>query len=239
MIVVIVNFSGNVGKSTVAKHLLLPRMPGADVFVVESINSDDQAEADHLRGKQFGDLMAKLSACEDAIVDVGASNVEDFVTCMKQYQASYQMFDLFVIPTVPDLKPMADTLSTIEVLASIGVPEERIQVVMNRLPLDAEAATAFAQIFKACADIKTFRVDPAAVIHENELFAVLRSDALTVAEVAGIDRQQMKIAIRKTDERAVKAALGRQVAASFLACGVSDELDRVFDVVCRNGHEHG
>lgn len=232
MIVVVMNFSGNVGKSTVAKHLLLPRMPGADVFAVESINSDDQAEADPLRGKQFGDLMAKLPACDDAIIDVGASNVEDFVTRMKQYKASHQTFDFFVIPTVPDLKPMADTLSTIEALVGIGVPAERIQVIMNRLPLDAEAETAFSQIFKACADKKTFKVNPVAVIHENELFAVLKSGGLTVAEVAGIDRQQMKAVIKKTDDPAKKAALGRQVAASFLAHGVTDELDRVFEVVC-------
>lgn len=234
MIVVVMNFSGNVGKSTIAKHLLLPRMPGAEVFAVESINSEDLSEADRLRGKQFGDLMAKLQACEDAIIDIGASNVEDFVTRMKQYEASYQAFDLFVIPTVPDLKPMADTLSTIEALVEIGVPEERIQVVMNRLPLDTEAKTAFAQIFKACADVGTYRVNPAAVIHENELFAVLRSGGQTVAEVADIDRQQVKSMIKKTDDPARKTALGRQVAASFLARGVSDELDRVFEAICRN-----
>jgi len=234
VIVVVMNFSGNVGKSLIAKHLLLPRMPGAEVFAVESINSEDLSEADRLRCKQFGELMAKLQASEDAIIDVGASNVEDFVMRMKQYEASHHAFDMFVIPTVPDLKPMADTLSTIEALAEIGVPEERIQVVMNRLPLDSEALTTFAPIFRACADTKACRVNPAAVIHENELFAVLRSGGQTVAEVAGLDRQQIKIMIRKTEDPAKKAALGRQVASSFLASGVKHELDRVFEAICGN-----
>ena len=38
--VAVVSLSGNVGKSTIAKHLLLPRMPGAEFIAVESINAD-------------------------------------------------------------------------------------------------------------------------------------------------------------------------------------------------------
>ena len=40
MKVVVINYSGNVGKSTVARHLLSPRMNKCQVFAVESINSD-------------------------------------------------------------------------------------------------------------------------------------------------------------------------------------------------------
>lgn len=37
----VINFSGNVGKTTVARHLLAPRIPGCQVVAVESINADD------------------------------------------------------------------------------------------------------------------------------------------------------------------------------------------------------
>ena len=39
MKIAVINFSGNVGKSTVARHLLLPRVEGADLISVESLNA--------------------------------------------------------------------------------------------------------------------------------------------------------------------------------------------------------
>ena len=41
MKIAVINFSGNVGKTTVARHLLAPRIPGAEVIAVESLNADD------------------------------------------------------------------------------------------------------------------------------------------------------------------------------------------------------
>lgn len=36
MKVAVINFSGNVGKTTIARHLLAPRIPGAEVVSIES-----------------------------------------------------------------------------------------------------------------------------------------------------------------------------------------------------------
>lgn len=44
MKVAILNFSGNVGKSTIAAHLRKPRMPGAQMFSIESINMGVEAD---------------------------------------------------------------------------------------------------------------------------------------------------------------------------------------------------
>ena len=41
MKIAVINFSGNVGKSTVARHLLLPRIPGAELIAIESLNADE------------------------------------------------------------------------------------------------------------------------------------------------------------------------------------------------------
>ena len=38
MKVAVINYSGNVGKSTVAGHLLKPRLKDAPIFSIESIN---------------------------------------------------------------------------------------------------------------------------------------------------------------------------------------------------------
>ena len=46
MKIAVINFSGNVGKTTIARHLLLPRIPGAELITVESVNADEgQAQA--------------------------------------------------------------------------------------------------------------------------------------------------------------------------------------------------
>jgi len=41
MRIAVINFSGNVGKSTVARHLLLPRIEGAEPVVFERLNAED------------------------------------------------------------------------------------------------------------------------------------------------------------------------------------------------------
>ena len=124
MKVAVINFSGNVGKSTVARHLLAPKMNQATVIPVESINSDGTQD-ETIRGKQFGELQNDLSLLDDVVVDVGASNVEDFISMMKQYEGSHEDYDYFVIPTVPKAKQQRDTISTIEALSDIGVPPEK------------------------------------------------------------------------------------------------------------------
>ena len=80
--IAVLNFSGNVGKTVVASHLLKPRMPGAKVFSIESINTGadtDGIEVEKMRGKAFGALADELLLADSAIIDVGASNVEDFL----------------------------------------------------------------------------------------------------------------------------------------------------------------
>ena len=92
MKVAVINFSGNVGKTTVARHLLAPRIDGAEVIAVESINADD-GQANALRGKQLGELQEYLQTVENVVVDIGASNVEDLLSLMHKYRRSHEGFD--------------------------------------------------------------------------------------------------------------------------------------------------
>jgi hypothetical protein len=58
-------------------------MNNAQVFAVESINSDG-TEDEAVRGKEFAELLESLAILDDAVIDVGASNVEDFVDLMRK-----------------------------------------------------------------------------------------------------------------------------------------------------------
>ena len=103
MKIAIINFSGNVGKTTIARQLLAPRMKNAQEFMVETVNasaSDAETAAERLKGKQAGDLLQDLLLLDHAIVDIGASNVEDFVRWMAKLQGSHEVFDYYVVPVI-------------------------------------------------------------------------------------------------------------------------------------------
>ena len=78
--VAVINFSGNVGKSSIARYLLAPRI-GCEVVSIESINDAGAANKSKavLRGQEIEELREFLISSESLVVDIGASNVEDFV----------------------------------------------------------------------------------------------------------------------------------------------------------------
>jgi hypothetical protein len=61
MKVAAINCSGNVGKTTVARHLLAPRIEGAEVIAIESTNADGVPHRDALRA--VAALIARPSRC--------------------------------------------------------------------------------------------------------------------------------------------------------------------------------
>ena len=64
MKVCVISFSGNVGKTTIAAHLLKPRMKEPQVFSVESLNSgienDGIEDAEIIKGKRFAELANEI-----------------------------------------------------------------------------------------------------------------------------------------------------------------------------------
>ena len=231
MKVAVINFSGNVGKSTVARHLLLPRMNNATVIPVESINSDGtQVEA--IKGKQFGELQEALMLVDDAVVDVGASNVEDFVNLMKQYKGSHEDFDYFVIPTVPKNKQMRDTISTIDALADIGVPAKKIRLVFNMVEIDDVPERVFAGLFEYHGAAKTFTLRPEAVIHVNDIYGKIKGAEQGIRDILN-DPTDYKAKIKTAKDSDEKLHCAQMVGIKRLAAGVTDELDAVFKTLIK------
>jgi hypothetical protein len=82
----VINFSGSVGMTTVARQLLLPRLPqGTRLINVESVN-EGSGQAHTLRGHHFGDLQEFLQTVDHAVVDISASSVEDLLGLMRSFQ---------------------------------------------------------------------------------------------------------------------------------------------------------
>ena len=146
MKICVINFSGNVGKSIVSQHLLKPRIENSNIISVESINSDGTND-EKIKGKRFTDIMNRVLDIQNVIVDVGASNVEDFLQQMKKSIGSQDDFDYFVVPTIFKNKQITDTVATIDTLNDIGIEKERIKVIFNMLDEDSNLLYDFKEVF--------------------------------------------------------------------------------------------
>lgn len=222
----VINFSGNVGKSTVARHLLAPRLPGCQVISVESINADD-AQTATIRGSQFAELHELLQSAGDLVVDVGASNVEALLALMVRYRGSHLDFDGFIVPTVPERKQQQDTAATLSELARIGVPPERVRLLFNRVDDHHPVERAFDVLLAFCAASGAVQPRLAACLHDNEVYALLAGSGMSLRELAA-DSTDYKAQITRATSGSEKLAWAQKLALQRLARGVVPELDACF-----------
>lgn len=233
----VINFSGNVGKSTVARHLLCPRIPGCHFVAVESINAAD-GQSMTIRGRQFAQLQEYLQTVTDLVVDVGASNVEDLLALMRRYSGSHADFDGFVVPTVPPRKQQQDTAATLAELARIGVPPERIRLIFNQLEDDTPVERVFETLLAYCAASGAVQPRLAACMRYNEVYARVRGTSESLLDLAA-DTINYKAEIAKAASASEKIVLAQKLATQRLARGVIPELDACFAALALQylGHE--
>ena len=233
MKIAVINFSGNVGKTTVARHLLLPRLPGAELVCVESINADE-GQGQALRGRQFGELQEYLQTVDSVVVDIGASNVEDLLALMRKYHGSQEDYDYFVVPTVPALKQQQDTIATLVELAQIGVPASRLKIVFNMLEDDTEVTRAFDTLLAFVAEQPIAQADIRCCLGDNEIYERVKGASADIAALAR-DATDYKALIAKARSTEDKLALAQKLATRRLASGVLPELDACFTALGLTG----
>lgn len=230
MKVAVMNFSGNVGKTTVAGHLLKPRMGDAQIYSIESINSGadaDGLDVEKMKGKKFGELVDELMQRDTAIIDIGASNVEDFLKLMQQYDGSHEEFDFFVIPVVKEKKVQADTVNTIRALQKLGIEKKRIRMVFNKVEVDDSVTDDFAALFGLAESEKSFVVKPEVVIYSNEVFERLKSVGKSLGEITS-DETDYRAKLKTATDEDEKELCVRMVALKRLAVTANKNLDDVF-----------
>jgi collagenase-like PrtC family protease len=224
MKVAVVNYSGNVGKTTVARHLLSPRMGDCPILFVETINEGGHAES-NIKGRDFKEVLKEIPAHEKVVVDVGSSNIEQVFAQLKKMHDAHEDFDYFVIPTVPAGKQQADTAKIVEALYEMGVDSAKIKVLFNQVEDGDDVSKVFGVLLEA---LEPLEVKPSTdvVIHQNELFPMLGNRTVEEALCVGRD---FKAEIAEAAGNAVRQ---REIAeariVSRLAKGVKAELDAAF-----------
>lgn len=192
MKIAVLNLIGNIGKTTVSSSLLSPRMPEAKFFSVETTNSGAEAngiDVEKLKGKQFGDLLDQLLRIDSAIVDVGASNADDFLKHLQKFGDSHEEFDYFVIPITSDSRAQEESLKTVDILRLLGVDKKRIRTVFNRVEVDDfdDVPSIFAPVFQHSSENKSCIVNHNATIFDNEVFGMLRDNELSMQDIISDD----------------------------------------------------
>lgn len=232
MKVIVINYSGNVGKSTVTRYLLSPRMNNSKVIAIESINSDG-TEDDVMRGKQFTELLELLAPLDDAVVDVGASNAEDFVYMMGKHQGAHEDFNYFVVPAVKGKKQTTDTITTIKSLVALGIPKKKIRVILNRVETDDDIRDEFSSLFGLEAADNTFVINDQCVIYNNEAFDQCKDLGVPLADIVADQtdyRAQAKAAKDAGDQEEVKRCVNLCLL-KMIAITANKNLDQVYKAV--------
>lgn len=236
MKIAVINFSGNVGKTTITRHLLAPRIAGAELIAVESLNADDN-QTQALRGRQFAALQEYLQTVDNVVVDIGASNVEDLLALMRRYRGSHEDFDCFVVPTVPTLKQQQDTIATLAELAQIGVPPSRLKLVFNMVEDDVKVAQAFDVLLAFLSATPIAQANPACSLGRNEIYERIKGTGLELQALAR-DATDYKALIAQAQGTQDKLLLAQQLATRRLASSVVPELDACFAAL-NLGPPHG
>lgn len=235
MKVAVINFSGNVGKTTVSAHLLKPRMGDAPIYSIESLNADagsDGIEVEKMRGRKFGDLVDQLMSLDSAIVDIGASNVEEFLKLMQQYAGSQEEFDYFVVPVVKEKKQLADTVSTIRTLSALRIPAKKIRLLFNKVEAEEDVVDEFSSLFGLMELDKSFVIHPDAVVYANEVFEKIKEVGKSLDDVT-LDPINYREKLRETQDPAERENCLRMVAIKRLAVTVNKNLDDAYKALFR------
>jgi CO dehydrogenase nickel-insertion accessory protein CooC1 len=230
MKVAILNYTGGVGKTTLAAHLLSPRMNNAPVLAIETINQtakDLGIDTQQMSGDQFRQLLKTLILANDVIVDIGASNIEAFLNGMVKFEDSQFEFDCFLVPVTSGSKEQKETIAMVQVLSDFGIPPEKIRIVFNRVGVDVD--DEFLPLINFVRREQKCTINNDAAIFENELFDLLNIKKMSIAQVLA-DETDYRMKAREA-QAAADTKLATHCTEMHILKSLSKSVNRNLDTV--------
>lgn len=238
--IMVANFSGNTGKTTMVRHLLAPMFPGALQIRIETINDSGNSEVDiEYAGKQFDEVAKTLfGATQDIIVDIGASNIELVLKALRRLGDVQDEVDMWLIPVMPSGKQAKDTVATITAFLSIGVDASKITVLKNKV-LDVDSMDRdYAALEHICATNGVRVIDTPVL--ELDVYSELDAKVGTIDQIVAdtTDYKAVTLAAKATGDEdgaleAIEKEFRRKNAKQALKnlTAVRNELFGVIDAV--------
>ncbi|MDA0134716.1 transcriptional regulator [Vibrio harveyi] len=222
--IAVVNNSGNVGKSTICDILLKPRLEGAQVVKVETINSDGTND-EKISAEQFEDILNKMDEHDCSIIDVGSSNIENFLLKMQEFKSSHEDIDYFLVPVTPSNKQQVDSATTIQNLMTLGIEPERVKVVFNMANKKLAVTKEYAEFLSGIPSGISLSEYP--VVFESTVFDLLAKIDRPFLDVLN-DKRDYRSLIRQSESKEERSILSFERSAHRLVNGFNDELDQAF-----------
>lgn len=231
MKVALVSYVGNVGKTVLGAHMLAPRMGDAPIFAIETINETASGlglTVEKFKGDAFRQIFKRLINEEHAIIDVGASNIEDFMSQIVKFEEAHDEIDFFVVPVLPGTREQKEAVKTVEALAAIGVPREKIRPLFNRF--DSDVKSEYTGFLVHAQKLATVNYD--AVVENTELFDMLANYKTTIGAVLA-DETDYRAQLRQTPKDQTKeiSRLSDRHMMKAMAKPMNRKLDQVFEAL--------
>ncbi|MBS0044828.1 hypothetical protein KFE26_21410 [Shewanella sp. M16] len=226
--IAVLNNSGNVGKSTICQTFLMPRLPNAELIRVETINTDG-IESEGISAKDMTNVIQQIDLGNIVVIDVGSSNIENFMMGLKRNTGSHEDIDFFLIPTTPETKQQKDTVSTIDNLLDLGVSPSSLIVLLNKVDESVNIERQFQTLIEADL-LKTIgrkSLTELPAIFNSEIFNLLEQIKCTFSDALE-DETDYKSAIRETEDKTERAILSIKRTANRLAVSHALKLDAEF-----------
>ncbi|WP_407216875.1 StbB family protein [Enterobacter hormaechei] len=224
--IAVVNNSGNVGKSTMCQALLKPRLEGSEIIRVETINTDGTNE-EKLSAKQYDEIIKRIDDVDCTIIDVGSSNIEQFLVQMNEFKGSHDLIDYFITPVTNQEKQQRDSIATIHSLLDMGIEEDRLKVIFNFAEKDTDIERQFA-IFLSDKTCKKIAGKNPAIVYNNNIFNLLHKSGLKYNDVYNDDRD-LRSLIRSAASVEERQELSNLRAVKMLMNGFNADLDVAFE----------
>ena len=146
--------SGNVGKSLATREVFYQNFDGDNKMVleIESRNASSSnfnmqvVRIDFDKPTALQDLTQYGIIYDDYILDVGSSEIKDFLSAIEKTKEILDEFDLIIVPTIKDQKIIPDTKKTMMIIRLLGY-EEKLQVLFNRITNPSTIEEDFESLF--------------------------------------------------------------------------------------------
>ncbi|MCF6243880.1 MAG: hypothetical protein L3J43_02455 [Sulfurovum sp.] len=154
MKILMIHNSGNVGKSLITREVFYQNFTSENKMVleIESRNASSSSfninvvRIDFDKPTALQDLTQYGIIYDDYILDVGSSEIKDFLQAIEQSREILDEFDIIIIPTIKDQKIIPDTKKTMMIMRLLG-HEKKVQVLFNRITNPSTIGEDFESLF--------------------------------------------------------------------------------------------
>lgn len=234
MKIAVISFMGGVGKTLLSSYVLAPRMSDTPFYSVESINRSavdlGLMNVVTFAGRQFSELLEEIVFEDNAIVDVGVSNVEAFFAAMGKYDQGANEFDRYIIPVCPEVRTQEEAIKTALTLVKAGVDKKKIFFVPNRYNTaeSFESQYSVLESFSIQEKIGHFKKDYA--INDSAVYEYLADERMSFSELLkeSENAEAFKAAAKVETDKEKRRELAHKYTNMKLAVLVQKNLDNAY-----------